>query len=255
MEHIYSTVGFILRHICRYRYAVSLQNLSRALPSASYSEVKQHHLHFYKNAARILIETVVPSMQQLHVPKAEQHMLSMLETKRKRIILLTGHYGNWEVLNKLPKHTSIPVQALYKPLRSKFWDKLFTKFRSIHGIRLLTASQALRILLREEHESSITLFIADQFPGKENGLSIDFLSQPTQMFTGAEQLARKTNASVLYLELVPVGNYGWKIRLEPICDSAQLTAPGFITTQYTRKLENSIRRNPTWWLWTHRRWK
>lgn len=255
MENIYSTVGFILRHICRYRYAVSLQNLSRALPSASYSEVRQHHQLFYKNAARILIETLFPSMQQLYVPKKEQQMLSMLETKGKRIILLTGHYGNWEVLNKLPMHTNIPVQALYKPLRSKFWNNLFRKFRGIHGIQLLTASQALRVLLRAESESSITLFIADQFPGKENGLSIDFLSQPTQMFTGAEQLARKTNASVLYLELVPANNYGWKIHLDPICDSAQLTEPGFITTQYTRKLEQSIRRNPTWWLWTHRRWK
>src|SRR5690606_10407143 len=68
------------------------------------------------------------------------------------------HYGNWEILNKLPEHTDMPVQALYKPLKNNLFNSFVYKKRTRYGARLLPATQALRILLREK-QTHLSLFL------------------------------------------------------------------------------------------------
>lgn len=255
MRQFYNALGFVIGDLFRYRYRVSLQNLARAFPSASYAEINQQHRLFYRNIARVLTESLCPRIQQLEMESESIDLLRTAQATGKPIILLTGHYGNWEVLNKLPLQLGTPIQALYKPLKSKFWDRMFRKIRCTNGVRLLPAQQASRILIREKEQQHITIFIADQFPGKNNGLAIDFLSQDTHMFTGAEQLAKRLDAAVFYLQLNPKDTRSWSVSLQAICTQASLTTDGQITKSYTRKLEESIRQNPSLWLWTHKRWK
>lgn len=255
MDKFYQLLGFIIGPVCRYRYQVSLQNLSRAFPEASYREIKAQQRNFYNSLARTLVETLFPPLQALRLAPHSLNMLDSLQQQGKNIILLAGHYGNWEVVAKLPAQLGRPVQALYKPLQNKFWNELFVRVRSSSGLRLLPSKQALRILIKEQHQAHITLFVADQYPGKENGLAIDFLAQHTYMFMGAEQTAKRLNAAVVYMELAPQGKSTWQASFELIAEHAAETSDGFITHQYTRKLESSIRNNPASWLWSHKRWK
>lgn len=255
MEYLYKTVGFIIGPLFRYRYQVSLQNLSRAFPEASYKEIKEQHRKFYSNIARILLETIFPSLQALSLAPDTSKLFNAPQLQGKNIILLTGHYGNWEIVGKLPLQLNRPVQALYKPLQNKFWNKLFVRIRSSSGLLLLPSKQALRILINQRNQENMTLFVADQYPGKENGLAIDFLNQPSYMFKGAEQMAKRLDAAVVYMELAPQGQLGWQASFELICENAGRTTDGYITRQFTRKLEHSIRQNPPCWLWSHKRWK
>ena len=255
MDYLYRLMGFIIGPLLQYRYQVALQNLSRAFPEASYLQIKEIHRQFYNNLARIVLESIVPALQGLSLEENSKELLHSAALKHKNIILLTGHYGNWEIVSKLPALLGRPVQALYKPLQNKFWDKRFVQLRSSKGLRLLPSKQALRILLKEGNSPHTTLFVADQYPGKGNGLAIDFLNQPSHMFQGAEQLAKRLDAAVVYMELAPQGKTSWEASFQLICTDARQTQDGFITSQYTRKLEQSIRHNPAYWLWSHKRWK
>ncbi|WP_219225503.1 lysophospholipid acyltransferase family protein [Pedobacter antarcticus] len=248
-------LGYFIGHVYKYRLSVCIQNLARAFPQFSYQDIRFHQYRFYRNLGRIVWEILFPANTKLKIDPAALKKIERLDSQNRPAVLLLGHYGNWEILNKLPQQIDVPVQALYKPLKNKLFNYLIHQKRTRYGVRLLPSGNAFRTILREKHQSSITLFIADQFPGNNNGIAVDFLKQSTFMFSGGEQLAKKLNAYVGYIELKPLQNHSWEMTIQTICENAADVDDDYITLTYTRKLEQSIRKDPSWWLWTHRRWK
>ncbi|MGJ1264140.1 lysophospholipid acyltransferase family protein [Sphingobacterium spiritivorum] len=255
MNSMYRIMGFMIGRIFRYRYNVIIQNFARAFPDMSYTTIVHHAHDFYCILGRIVIEQLsgIFRSPKLHVQNTQ--LLDTPYRENRHIIILMGHYGNWELLNRLPALLSRPVQALYKPLKNNLFDCLAQKSRTREGLRLLPSSQALRTLLKEKNSPHITVFLADQYPGPENGYAVTFLNQQTYAFSGAEKIAKTLNAYVVYGEFFPTGDYKWTLRLDLICESASQTSVGEITQNYTRKLEDSIIKAPSYWLWSHRRWK
>ncbi|WP_257658629.1 lysophospholipid acyltransferase family protein [Parapedobacter lycopersici] len=248
-------LGYFLGKVIRYRLSVCVQNLSRAFPGFSYKEINDCTDEFYQNLARIGWEMLYPSKTTLKVGLATTHKIGQLSHRRRPTILLLGHFGNWEVLNQLPRFTDVPVRALYKPLKNNLADYLVRSRRTSYGLTLIRSGQALRAPLKDKTNNSIMLFIADQFPGSNNGISVNFLNQQTRMFSGAEQLARRLDAFVGYIELASKPNHTWEMNVQTICENASNTTEGYITRTYTKMLEESIHKAPAWWLWSHRRWK
>lgn len=248
-------LGYFIGQICKYRLSVCIQNLARAFPHLSYREIKIHRNHFYSNLGRILWENFCPHQVKIQLSKSAEKTLVQLDKQQRQAILLLGHYGNWEMIKKIPPLTNLPIQALYKPLKNRFFNYLSYKKRTKHGMRLIPATTALRTLLKEKQTSSITFFIADQFPGHNNGVAVEFLKQHTFMFSGAEQLAKRIDAYVAYAELKPLNKNLWEMDIKIICDHATSTHEGLITKTFSSMLEESIQKDPSWWLWTHRRWK
>lgn len=248
-------ISFVLGKLFRYRLSVCTQNLSRSFPDYTYREIHICTAKFYKNLGRIVWETLFPSRAKLVIHQSAQNKIRELNNRRRPTILLLGHYGNWEVLNKLPQFTAAPVQALYKPLRNTLADYLVRSRRTRYGVQLLKSGQALRTLLKDKNNNSVILFIADQYPGNDNGIAVNFLNQKTHMFSGAEQLAKRLGASVEYIELSSQPNHTWELNILGICDNAAETTDGYITRTYTSMLEASIHKSPSLWLWSHRRWK
>lgn len=255
MNKIYNFSGFLIGKIFRYRSEVVTQNLARSLPLSNYSELSYQYQHFYRNMSRIILEVLFPNRPQLIISSEMYRTLHQIHQQQRNIILMLGHYGNWEILGKLPLHLDIPIQSLYKPVKNKWINRLLLNRRQQYGVQLLPADQAAKKLLGYRSSPAITLFIADQFPGKGNGLEIDFLSQSTHMFMGPERIARRIDAYVAYIELRPIDTYKWKAYLHPISTHAAKSTVGQITRSFTRKLESSILQDPTWWLWSHKRWK
>lgn len=248
-------LGYLIGHIYKYRLSVCIQNMARAFPHFSYQDIRFCQRNFYRNLGRIIWEILFPASTKLKIDPAALRKIAQLNRQERPAILLLGHYGNWEILHKLPQQVDMPVLALYKPLKNNLLNGLVRYKRSRYGLRLLPSGHALRTLMKEKHTASITLFIADQFPGNNNGVAVDFLKQPTFMFSGAEQLAKRLDAYVGYIELKPLYNHSWEMTIQTICENAGDLADDQITLAYTRKLEQSIQKDPSWWLWTHRRWK
>nr|WP_286421133.1 lysophospholipid acyltransferase family protein [Myroides odoratimimus] len=255
MQYIYNSIGFFLSKVFHYRVSVSLQNITRAFPNASYQEVAHYHKQFYRNLSRVLVETLFFKRQLLYLTQGTKDNLEEIKKENKNIILILGHYGNWELIKQLPLSTNIQVQALYKPLKNKFWNNRIKNRRQKYGIRLIPSQHALRILLKEKDTNTMTVFIADQFPGKNKGIKLSFLNQQTNIYTGAEQIAHKVNAYVVYGEITPFGKKKWQLSISTICKEARETNEGFISTHFTKNLEESIQKNPHLWLWSHKRWK
>jgi KDO2-lipid IV(A) lauroyltransferase len=105
---------------------------------------------------------------------------------------------------------------------------------------------------------AIDFFIADQSPSNHSWKKIHwthFLNRTTSFLMGPERYAVRNDRPVYYMSLRMEKRGYYVAKLYPITDTPRETEPGFITETFVRILEKEILRDPTPWLWTHRRWK
>jgi Kdo2-lipid IVA lauroyltransferase/acyltransferase len=251
---------FLAYRVFRYRYLVIAQNISRSFPQKSYQDVEQLIKAYYQHLAAMIVEvtrffSIRPQQLLRQVSFSNIELLDRYHSQNRNVIVLLGHYGNWECLNVLPIKLPYQVNAIYKPLTNQIAERFAQRVRGRFGVKLIPSSHALRQLLKPHERPQLSLFIADQYPGKNTRCELPFLNQSTLMFNGAEKLARATNAVVVYAEIVPLKTNCWGISFSLITESAAQTHDHQITTAFCNKLEDTIVSRPAYWLWSHRRWK
>lgn len=185
------------------------------------------------------------------------HNASLIEeyqAQGRPVIIMLGHYGNWECVSLLPPLLHCPVYAVYKPLSNRFFDRLMKRIRSRFGLQLLATDEAPRHLLHRRQPPGAYIFIADQSPPQGKHV-VDFLHQPTPVITGTERLAKAVDAAVIYAVIRKREARQWEMSFSLITDQPATTAPFEITHIFNARLERDICQSPAYWLWTHRRWK
>ncbi|HVI46426.1 MAG TPA: lysophospholipid acyltransferase family protein [Chitinophaga sp.] len=253
-------IFFILYKVVRYRYAEVIQNLSRSFPEKSYGEIKKIAAGFYRYFSCLFPEIIslltvsrkdIPQRLRLHNAALLQHS----QAQGRNVIIMMGHYGNWEYMSMLPAFSATDMYAVYKPLSNRFTDRLMKKLRARFGMKLLAMEEAPKHMLQAKRPATY-IFIADQSPAQGSRFTTDFLHQRTVVITGAERLARATDAVVLYAAVNREDDGGgWEISFSLITDDPDAMGQHAITKKFTQYLEDDIRRCPACWLWTHRRWK
>ncbi len=257
---------FPLYYIIKYRRKLVYTNLRNSFPEKSEKEIAQLARKFYRHFCDYIVETI----KVLHITDEEMRRRMVFENieiidqafaEGRSIIFLLGHYGNWEWIPSITLWTtdkSVLFGQIYRPLKNEWFDRFFLHLRSRFGSHGIAKQDTLRAMLQMKRsgKTSITGFMADQTPSPANIHHwAQFLSQDTPVLTGFEKIACKTGFTVLYadVEVVKRGYYKATIR-EITRDPASLNEFE-ITDQYTALMEQSIRRAPWAWLWTHKRWK
>lgn len=104
----------------------------------------------------------------------------------------------------------------------------------------------------------MTLFgyIADQSPKWENiHLWLPFMNQDTPVFTGAERIIRKMNNAVFYVDMQRPERGKYIATFIPMTTDPASLPENAVTEDFFRRLEETIHRQPEFYLWTHNRWK
>jgi KDO2-lipid IV(A) lauroyltransferase len=254
---------YILYYLVKYRREVVSTNLKNSFPEKSADELKIIEMKSYRHFLDIIFEvlkmfTMSPS-QKLSRCKIDPEAIKLLDDlylKGKSVILVMGHYGNWEYYPfRIPSPNTLQPYAIYHPISNPYINKALASMRTLTGCKLYTMAESIKGMLTNRKEQSLTLFLADQAPSPNGAFWMQFMNQDTPVFNGAEKIAQKLGMAVIYghTEKTERGKYIFYCEL--ICDDATKTLPGEITTTHVRLLEKNIRKAPEFWLWTHRRWK
>ncbi|MDR2361795.1 MAG: lysophospholipid acyltransferase family protein [Prevotellaceae bacterium] len=251
---------FFAYKLFRYRRDVVVQNMSRSFPEKNYREIKSITKQFYKHFCDLFMEilkyySVREKTQKQNIQFTNTETLDQLYDAGKNVILLSGHYANWEALNILPKYIKAPVGAVYSPLSNKFSDKLIMHVRMRFGVRMYPMQRIVRHILSHRDARTVYLFVADQSPSTLSKYHTIFLHQPTLFFTGAEKLAAATRSAVVYVHFKKTGRGKYTGNIIPIATDGAQEPEGTITQKFVELLEANIRENNILWLWTHKRWK
>lgn len=255
----------ILRYVIFYRRRVVRTNLERSFPEKTKAELREIESQFYHYIADYMLEEV--KLMNLSLDELCRRMeydnkevfLDMIE-KYGGIILLIPHYANFEWIigmGAIMKSGDLPVQ-IYKPLRNKYIDEMFKLIRSRFGGYNVPKHSTARELvkLRREGKRVVIGFITDQSPNRvEAHYWTTFLNQDTVFMDGAERIAKMMEYPVFYCELLKSKRGYCKVFFDLVVEHPKDMAEGEITELFARRLEQTIRRAPAYWFWSHKRWK
>ncbi len=268
--YVVSDVLFvIIYYIVRYRRRVVIDNITSSFPEKSAVECCGIARQFYRHFADYFVETI----KLAHVSDAEMkrrmefvgvEMIDRLFDEGRSIVMYFSHCGNWEWAPSITlwtrhKPSSETVFAqVYRPLKNAWFDAYFLKLRSRFGSLSFDKRMVFRDLLRLRRDGalSITGFMSDQKPSSNDPVHVlEFLNHPTAVITGTETIVRKLDFVAVYWDMEKLRRGHYRLTARLITDNAASMAPLSITDTYVRMLETTIRRQPSIWLWSHRRWK
>ena len=253
----------VVYYIVRYRKKVVMTNLRNSFPEKTEKERRLIARKFYRFMCDLIVETLkltnIDRPQILsRIRYSNPEIFNDLYRKGKQIFVVTGHYGNWEWLATLENTTPFHHATLYKPLKNKIFDKFTYDLRTKYGTDAIPVAMALNAINQYRYENRLTTlcFLSDQSPRRDSiNYWTTFLNQETPVHTGIEILARRYNAAVMYYEIRRVKRGYYEVDVIPITENAAETGKMEITNKHVQLLEETIRRNPQFWLWSHRRWK
>lgn len=255
----------LLYRVAGYRRRIVRQNLTSSFPEKSETELRAIEQKFYHSLCDQFAESVKSmtmserQMRERMIFKGTSLVDECVESGQSCAVYL-GHLFNWEWVTSLPLWVSPKAHCgqLYHALENEAFDRLFLRLRGRWGAECIPLVDILRKTIEYRRDKIPTVFgyIGDQVPHWNNIHHwCQFLNHDTPVMTGTERIARKNNQAVFYLDLrrLSRGHYEAEFRL--ITRTPGELAEFEATDIYYQMLEESIRRDPSLWLWTHNRWK
>lgn len=261
--YMFATVAYwLLYFVFGYRKAVVRENLTLAFPEKTKEEIIVIEKRFFKYLAAVMVEIVKMAtiskaeIQKRYTFKNTDKINAFLDNG-KSVLVCSAHYGNWEwgtlAFGMNFKASSYPI---YKPLNNKVFDKWFYQIRTRFGNNMIPMKQTYRALTETKDIPTVFCFGNDQAPPKnESHYWVNFLNQPSAILLGIEKIAKKTNRPVFYIKVNLVKKGYYEVDCVPLVLDPSTTNGHEITDLHVRFLEQHIRENPAYWLWSHRRWK
>ena len=176
----------------------------------------------------------------------------------KGVLLLSGHFGHWELTAYMQGYLGCPLLMITKPMDNPRVEAMLAGLRSGSGNTIVAKADAVRASLRALASGMGVAVMIDQ-DARGSGVFVPFFGRLSSTIPTVGTLHLRTGAAVVATFSYPESDGGWRITYQ------RLTFPGLtgqreqdvlrITAETTALLESRIRERPELWLWMHRRWK
>ena len=261
--YLLSDFSFIIMfHVVGYRKKVVFNNIKNSFPEKTEKEHLAIAKKFYKHFCDLVLEglkgfTISEKEIRRRFKMDNEGVMTELYRKGKDVVLVGGHYNNWEILALgIAMELDHTIVGIYKPLSNKFFNKKMIKSRQRFGLVLAPMKQVKKFMEQNYGNPKGVVFAVDQSPhNKKTAIWGDFLNQDTAMFYGAEKYAKEYNAPVVYGVINKVKRGYYEATTKLLTDKPNDLEYGEIIRSANRFLEEDINKAPEYWLWTHRRWK
>ncbi len=255
---------YLVCYVVRYRKKVIRKNLVNSFPEKSLKEIRILEKKFYRQFCDQIMEMI--KMFSLSSEEMSKHfrvenieLLERLRSENRSIFFYLAHIGCWEFLSYFGQATKTDnIYIAYKKLTDEVFDQIMYELRSKFGGYPTQDSKLLRVLtqLKKDGIRYEFGFLADQSPMPDAlNYWTTFLNQNTAMIDSVERISRKLDVAVCYLEMVKESRGVYKCIAKLITEDINSTPINYITEQYTRLLEETIKKQPECFLWSHNRWK
>ncbi len=254
--------AFIGYHVLRYRKEVVRENLSKAFPNQSNSEIRRLAKRFYRHFSQVIVESVkayrfTNKDWEKRVPLINNEGVLTYLDAGIPVILMSGHVANWEwPAFSIGAQMGYPMEFLYKPVKNEKFENIMLELRTKHGGVAVPKDSAMRRIIKRRKQSRLIGIIGDQLPtiGTEK-FWFDFLNRETAFYVGAERIAAMTQYAVFYIDTRRTGLGRYEVTFKKIASPPYEKGHTGIIEKYKELLEETILQHPSDYLWSHRRWK
>lgn len=255
-------VYFMIFYVSGYRKKVVLSNIQNSFPEKSVEEHKLIMKKFYHHFCDIILEslkgfTVSEKQVRKRMIVRNPELLNQYAEKNQNIILVGGHYNNWEIfahgIGLVSKHQPI---GIYKPLKNLFFNQKILDSRQKFELVMCSMKETAGYFKKDIEKPKAIIFASDQSPSNPKKCYwMDFLNQETGVLFGVEKFGKEYDLPIIYGTIHKVKRGYYEVEFELLFESCADVPYGQITETHTKRLEKDIIDAPEYWLWSHRRWK
>lgn len=243
---------------------VGLFNLRLAFPEWTDRERRRVLRGVFRNFGRMLADFArfpqlnASNIERLIIYDGFEHYARARE-QGKGVIFLTAHFGNWELSSFAHGLYGYPLSFTVRKMDNPLLDERVNRMRCLSGGHTIEKNDFARQALRVLKQGEALGILMDTNMLAAEGVFVDFFGRPASTTTGPARIARKTGAPlVLGLAIWDTKLGKYRLRFEPVewirrdDPEEEILAN---TANFTRLIEEYVRRYPDQWLWVHRRWK
>jgi KDO2-lipid IV(A) lauroyltransferase len=247
-----------------FRKNVTLDNLRQAFPEKNEEEILRIARGAYRNYGIAVLESLWTNRQSAETLKSlvrvvNLHELAAARRLGKGVILLSGHFGSWELLPSAVRlNLDTPLGMIVQRQRNKRIDAKIDASRSRFDNVTIPMGPSSRRVLKALADNQVVLVLADQ-SGPKEAVFVEFFGRPAATHRGTAAFSLKTGAPIVMGFLVRQEDGSYLFTLEEV-DRSGLDSPSEeniveLTRRHVVVLEKWIRKHPDHWLWMHKRWK
>src|SRR5246127_5541018 len=244
---------------------VGMRNLAMAFPEKSVAERKRILRGEFTSLGRQLAELwqfpryTPENVDQVVVYDGLENY-ERAYARGKGVLFLTAHFGGWELsafAHSLHGHW---VAVVRRPMDNPSLDRLLQSYRTMHGNKVVPKDDFVRGLLAAMKAGETVGILMDTNMTPPQGVFVDFFGISACTASGLARIALRTDAAVVPgFTIWDSKLQKYRLRFDPVVelirtgdDEADIVAN---TQQFTKIIEDFVRRYPDQWLWVHRRWK
>jgi Kdo2-lipid IVA lauroyltransferase/acyltransferase len=242
-----------------------LRNLELAFPEKSIAERKRILRGEFTSLGRQLAELcqfpryTLDNIEEVVVYDGLENY-ERAYARGKGVLFLTAHFGGWELsafAHSLHGHW---LNVVMRPMDNEYLDRLIQSYRTMHGNRTVDKDDFVRGLLAAMKAGETVGILMDTNMTPPQGVFVNFFGIPACTASGLARIALRTDAAVVPGFTIWDDKLGkYLLRFDPALElirTGELEADIVANTQqFTRVIEDYVRKYPEQWLWVHRRWK
>jgi len=233
------------------------KNILKALPNLSNSEINKISRTMWGNYGRILAEYMFLSEFRFknNIEIKGQQILDELKENNERVIFVSGHFNNFELMAMQIEKSGINLAAIYRPLNNKFLNYFMEKIRKkyICKNQIKKGSSGTRQLLSLFKKGSSIALMIDQRVSE--GILSKFFKNEALTTTIPAQFVKKFRCKIVPIYIERIEDIDFRLTVHAPINFSEDETIDTITLKLNSLLEIMILQNPDQWIWSHNRWK
>jgi len=231
------------------------KNIAIAFPRYSQARreliLKNSYIFFIRNTMQFL--SFPKGFQNAHITVNGKEYLDKALTKKKGAILVTGHFGVWEIMLAWFGLNQYSMLVVGQKQKNSGADTFVNQLREDTGIKMIPRKSSLEFMYEALARNNILTLASDQ-DAKKRGIFVKFFNLPASTPKGAGRFHLEYGSPLIFVtcHLERPNNHVLDILPIPTDSNSNIAS---ITQSFTLMLENIITAYPEQYFWFHRRWK
>jgi Kdo2-lipid IVA lauroyltransferase/acyltransferase len=258
-------LAWIFRDVLRIRAAVVDDNLAHAFPELNATQRRELVRRMWEHLFLLVLE-VAHAPRKIHetnwrnyVTLRDQDRLVGLLLADRPLLIVTAHFGNFEVAGFVLGILGFPTYTVARNLDNPYLDRFVNRFRAATGQHMIPKNGGYDQILAVLARGGTMTFLADQYAGPK-GCWVDFFGRPASAHKAIALLALDNDAPMAVCSARRLDRpMRFEMRTyattDPRSAGDEVGSIRHLTQWYTTRLEELIRLTPHQYWWLHRRWK
>ena len=235
-------------------------NIKRAFPKIDEINLKKISTSMWNNYGRVFAEYMfIKNFRSGELNKnitlEGEEILQDIKINKKRVVFISGHFSNFELMAMQIEKIGIKIAAIYRPLNNIFLNQIMEKIRKnyICKYQIKKGIGGIKELVKLNNDGFSTALMIDQRVSE--GIKSNFFNQKAFTTTIPAQLVKKYKIPVVPIFIERFDNVKFKITVVKPINFDKNKSVEDITDHLNKILENFIKDKPNYWIWSHNRWK